>query len=113
MREGPQHPQLPLPRFPGLGWKKGELTRRASCDMGLKASSVGSAVSDSTKAGFSLWDTRPPPSMRETPEEWDLPLLLLAWYIQTRHPKPHRTKHISSPLALSTNAYRYSSTQSY
>lgn len=58
VRKGQQHdlprPQQPLPGSPRLCWKKEELTRRASCDMGLKVSGVGSTISDSTNAGFSL-----------------------------------------------------------
>lgn len=65
---------LPPAGFPGSDERTAELTLRASCDMGLNISSVGSAVSDSTKAGLSLWDTRHPP----TPGVRGAPLLTSA-----------------------------------
>lgn len=92
----PRTPEQFLPGFPELRWKKGELTRRASCDMGLKSSSFGSAISDSTDAGVSLWDTRPPTQHEIGPRGMEFPSPLLARYTQTRHPNPtERSTHLN------------------
>jgi hypothetical protein len=93
--------------LPRVRVKKGELTLRASCDMGLKASSMGSAVSDSTKAGLSLWDKRP--------REVEPPSPIASLVHTDQAPRAHRTTQLytSSSTRAHRNAYWYISTQSH